>query len=149
MTFEERNNLVGLLAGLLIIGIYVWRISGLHEAGAFDGPDGLMIWARATLWLIGLGVIFAIVGTILGAIINAIVSGEKNPGMLVDERDRLIKIWGMRVTMVVMSAGLIGGLFALAFGWSAFAVLNLILAGFSLGDMAGNFTKLGLYRLWL
>ncbi len=149
MTFEERNNLAGLLAGIVVISLYVWRISGQHALGVYAGPDGLTIWARDTLWMIAIGVGIAILATILTAILYAIVTGDPKPSMIVDERDRWIKIWGMRVTMVVMSLGLIAGLFALAFGWSLFAVLNIFLAGFSLGDMVGNLTKLGLYRFGL
>ncbi len=148
MTFEERNNLVGILCGAIMITVYVWRITALHGAGVFDGHDGLMLWARETLWLIGYGIGLVIVATILFSIFYAIVTNDPKPNMVVDERDRMISIWGQRVTIAVMSVFFVAALFALAFGWSAFAVFNIMLAGFAFGDMAGNLTKLGLYRFW-
>jgi hypothetical protein len=146
MTYEERNNLVGILTGIVMICAYIWRISDLNVAGAFDGPDGLMIWARAVLWLIGVGIVLTIITTILFSILHSIFTNNAAPSMIVDERDRMIGIWGMRVTWVVCSLAFIAAMFALAFGWTPFAILNMIVAGFAVGDLAGNLAKFGLYR---
>lgn len=146
MTHEERNNLMGILTGILIISYIGWSVYTKAEAGVFAGPDALMIWARTVLWAIPIGIISMIISMILFNIIYAIATNNANPSFVVDERDQSIKIWGMRVTAAAMSTGFIITLIGLAFGWSAFTACNMIFFSFAFGDLLGNLTKLVLYR---
>lgn len=147
MSHEERNNIASLIAGLLVNIYIINKLSNLFADGRLDGPDALMIWARAMLWAIPIGIITVIICVILFSIIFAIATGEGNPSFVVDERDEAIKIFGMRFTMVVVSAAFIGGIVALAMGYAPLYVFIGMFFGFSLGDMIGNFAKLIRYRV--
>lgn len=146
MSFEERNAVSGILVSFVTWVIMLTVLLRKSAAGQFDGSAGLVLWAQAVLWLILIGVALAIVMTVLINIAYAIISGEKKPDFLRDERDTLIGLRGIQATLVVLSTGIIFAFIALAFGTSILTVLNLILAACALSSFASEVTKLILYR---
>ena len=146
MSFEERNAATGILVCFVIWGVMLTVLMQKTAAGQFDGSAGLEHWARAVLWLIAIAIGIAIVMTILFNIAYAIVTGEKKPDFLRDERDTLIGLRGIQATLVVITIGIVGAIVALAFGVSILVVLNLILAACALSSFASDVTKLILYR---
>lgn len=146
MSHEERNNIASLIAGILVNIYVISKLSGMFADGRFDGPDALMIWARAMLWVIPIGIGVVIVCIILFNILFAIAAGEENPSFVVDERDKAIQVFGMRFTMVFTGIGFIGGMVALAYGIDPLFVFIGMFFAFSFGDMIGNFAKLIRYR---
>lgn len=146
MSHEERNNIASLIAGLLINIYVIIKLSNMFESGRLDGPDAMMIWARAMLWVIPIGILTVIICIILFSILFAIAERDGNPSFIVDERDEAIKTFGMRFTMVVTSIGFVAGLVALAFGAAPLYVFIGMFFAFSLGDLIGNSAKLIRYR---
>lgn len=146
MSFEERNAVTGILVCFVTWGFMLTVLIQKSAAGQFDGSAGLEHWARTVLWLILIGVAIAIVATILFNIAYAIVTGEKKPDFLSDERDTLIGLRGVQATLVVMTIGIVGAIVTLAFGASILVVLNMILATCALSSFASEVTKLFLYR---
>ncbi len=146
MSFEERNAVTGILAGLLSCAVMLVVLVQKSGAGVFDGPDGLMHWARTVLWLIVFGIAIVIVMTILFNIAYAILTGEKKPDFLSDERDTLIGLRGIQATLVVLSAGIVMAFIALAFGVPVLTALNIVLAACAVSSFASEVTKLILYR---
>lgn len=147
MSFEERNTYAQLLTGLAVMA-YAWvSLRAGLAAGAFAGDGGLQSWARQVLWIIGGGVALGIVLAILTQILYGIVTGERKPDFSSDERDRHIALWGIRVTLALVSAGFIGVVIGLATGWSAVTALTLLLAVFALGSFIGETVKAALYRI--
>ena len=146
MSFEERNAVSGILISFVAWGIMLSVLLRKSAAGLFEGSAGLMHWAQAVLWLILIGIALAIAMTILFNIAYAIISGEKKPDFLRDERDTLIGLRGVQVTLVVLSTGIVGAIIALAFGTPILTVLNMVLAACALGSFASEVTKLILYR---
>ena len=146
MSFEERNTWLGLVVGL---GILWWFGSAVWEnwqAGIYDGPDGLTIWARDVIWVIPVGVVVMIVAVILMHILYGIVTGGKIDG-LTDERDRWIGLWGLRVTLGITSVVFIAALAGLAWGWTPLLTFNLMLFGFWAGSFIGDLVKVFIYRM--
>jgi len=146
MTHQERNNLVAIINSLLVTGFFATRIFQMYQQGAFEGPDGLAIWAQTVLWIIPASIIGSIVLTILFNIFYAIATNNSKPSFVVDERDKMLSNRSMITTMIVVSAGFILSLVALAFGWPSFVVLNMILLSFAVGDLIGSLVKLVMYR---
>ena len=146
MSFEERNAVTGILVSFVTWAIMLTVLMRKAADGQFDGTDGLQAWAQAVLWLILIGIAMAIVMTILFNIAYAVISGEKKPDFLHDERDTLIGLRGMQATLIVLSSGVVGAFIALAWGTSMLTVLNLILASCALSSFASEVTKLILYR---
>lgn len=149
MSHEERNTVAALLTSLIVLSYFGSRIWTTWDAGGFDGPDGLTAWARTVLWMIPASIVVTIVMTIGFNILHAIVTNTPNPSFIVDERDAQIARRGNQVTMVVVGAGFFGSLVALALGRDALMVMNLILASFALGAVAGDLSKIAAYRFGL
>ena len=146
MSFEERNAVSGILVCFVTWGVMLSVLLQKTAAGLFDGSAGLEHWARAVLWLMLIGIGIAIVMTILLNVAYAIITGERKPDFLRDERDTLIGLRGIQATLIVLTIGIIGAIVALAFGTSILAVLNIILAACALSSLASDVTKLVLYR---
>ncbi|MCC5955170.1 MAG: hypothetical protein JJU07_03635 [Natronohydrobacter sp.] len=145
MSHEERNVITEILANAVIIGLFVWFLVAGQATGRFDGPDGVQVWAVLVLKLIGVSIVMGIVLAIMMAIFWRILTGEK-PDLTRDERDRAISGLGWKVSMLGTAVGFVGGIIALALGWSVIAGLNLMLAGCAFGDTAGNLAKFHAYR---
>ncbi|MDM7932127.1 hypothetical protein [Tabrizicola sp.] len=145
MSYGEREALAGLLTSLIVIGLFLWRLSGQMAAGVFDGPDALQLWARSVLILIGWSIAIAIVVTILFAILYGILTGEK-PDDRRDERDRDIDRRALTWAWYLLSFGLLGVIVSLAFGDTAFNAMNMVLALCILSEAFRDAAKLVLYR---
>lgn len=145
MSYGEREALSGLITSLIVIGLFLWRLSGQHAAGAFEGPDALKLWARAVLVLIGWSIGIAIAVTIVFAILQNIVTGEK-PDDRRDERDRDIDRRALIWAWYLLSFGLLGIIVSLAFGETAFIAMNMVLALCILSETFKDAMKLILYR---
>ena len=146
MSFEERNAVTGILVCFITWVIMLTVLLRKSAAGQFDGSAGPQLWAQAVLWLIVIGIAVAIVMTILFNIAYAVITGDKKPDFLSDERDTIIGLRGMQATSIVISTGIVGAFIALAWGASVLMVLNLIFAACALGSFASEVTKLVLYR---
>ncbi len=149
MSFEERNTFTSVLTDLMVAALFVWQITLRSQAGAFDGPDGLVQWARLVLVMIGVSIAASIALTILISIVFGMVTGQTMPPHIVDERDHQIRLRGAQVTLILASAVFVGALIGLALGMSLFLTLNLMLAAFAVGTIGGSLTKFALQRGWV
>lgn len=146
MSQEERNAFAGVITSFFVLGYFGNRIYARLMAGAYDGPDGLMIWARSVLGMMAISIGLTIAITIGFTILYAIVTNTPDPSTITDERDVEISKRGVVVTLVTLSAGLFIALGGAAFGWSALVTLNVILLGFAVGALFGDLSKLAAYR---
>lgn len=149
MSFEERGAWSAILSGFIVFfwfGRPIWH--GTTD-GTYSAADGLSLWAWDVIWLIGGGVVVAIVVLVVGQVLYAIVTGTEKPQFLSDERDFAINTRGAVVTLVVISGGFLVSVVLLASGWSALAALNTILLGMSLGAIASEIYRIAVYRLGL
>ena len=146
MAFEERNTWIYLLISMIVMLVFGTRIYDATVMGAFDGPEGLKIWARQVLTYIPIAIVMVIVGVILLNIVYGIFTGGEDLTMKEDERDRHIGLRGMRVTGFVFSVGWIIAVIILAMGYTALQALNVMLLAAWFSDVAGNLVKLFFYR---
>ena len=145
MSKDEREAYAAVLSSLLMAGVfYIWISDGM-AAGAFDGAQGVQVWAWQVFKLIGFGIVLAILAHVSVAILHAVITREGNED-LSDERDRLITARGMQVSLVVMSIGFLAMIVILAWGYPVHVGLNLLLAGCILGSLCGDLTRVYLYR---
>ena len=146
MPQEERSTIAYIASNILMSAYFVLHLRGLYADGSFAGPDGVMHWARAVLWMIPLGVLATIVLVIAVTIVAAVLDGGSGPSNIVDERDRKIRSTGMQVAMVTASVGFLVAVGFLALDYPVLTGLNIIFAAFAVGSLAGDLTKFGLYR---
>lgn len=149
MSFEERGAWSAILSGIVAffwLGRPIWNNT---VTGAYDGMDGLSLWAWDVIWLIGGGVILAFVIMILFNIAYAITTGQSKLKFISDERDQRINSRGAVVSLVVISGGFLIALGLLAMGWSGLAALNTILIGMATAGFASEGCRVAVYRLGL
>ena len=145
MPYGERETLCSLITTLIVTMLFLWRLSGQHEAGLFAGPEALQIWARSVLilvaWSIGIAIAVAI-GFHVG---HTVLTGEKSDDRR-DERDHLIDRRALTFAWYLLSFGILGVIIALALGTSAFLAMNLILGLCATSEICKDSVKLWLYR---
>lgn len=146
MTYRDRNNVVSILVSLAVNSYIVLRLLQMEQAGLFDGPDAVNIWARMVIWAIPISIAATIIGTILFNIGHAIVTGNAKPSFIVDERDRLFDRRGIIAIVVLAGAGFISSIIALALDHSALTGFNIMFFAMALGSMAADLTKFISYR---
>ena len=44
MSVGERKAVTGLITTLIVLVLFLWRLSGQREAGLFDGAEALQTW---------------------------------------------------------------------------------------------------------
>ena len=145
MPLAEREALTGLITMLLVMALFIWRLSGQQDAGLFDGPDALQIWARSVLLLIGVSIAIAIVVSIVFHIAYTVLTGEK-PDERRDERDHHIARRALTWAWYILSFGLMGVIVDLALGASAFRAMNLVLALCAGSELFKDAFTIWLYR---
>ena len=145
MPYGERETLCSLITTLIVTLLFLWRLSGQHEAGLFLGPEALQLWARSVLilvaWSIGIAIAVAI-GFHVG---HTVLTGEKSDDRR-DERDHLIDRRALTFAWYLLSFGILGVIIALALGTSAFLAMNLILGLCATSEICKDSVKLWLYR---
>ncbi len=146
MTYQDRNTVVSILVNLVVSAFVILRLLDMNAVGVFDGPDAVNNWARLVIWLIPLGVVGTIIGTIVFNIGFAIVTSEPKPSFVVDERDKLFERRGGLAMMIFAGAGFICAVIALALDASALVGFNIIYFGMALGALAADFIKFASYR---
>lgn len=147
MSFGERDATTGLLSMLIAAAMFYLSLSGKYDAGLFDGPDGLQVWARSVLWLILYSIGIAIAVAISFAILYSILTGEKKISDLRDERDHMIEVRGMRIAALITSVGIFAAVLDLAWGGaSAMHAFNIILIGCAFAEVVKDLFKIVCYR---
>lgn len=145
MSIGEREAATGLITTLIVLALFVWRLSGQHAAGLFDGPEALQIWARSVLVMIAWSIGIAIAVAVGFHILYSILTGEKTDDLR-DERDRDIERRSLTWGWYLLSFGILGVIIDLAFGASAFRAMNLVLGLCLVSEMFRDIAKLFLYR---
>lgn len=146
MNFEVKNTYAGIASTVVIFAVYYIVVSGMYAEGRFEGPAGLALLGKAILALMAGGIVVHIVMLILSNIVFAIVQNDPKPSFVVDERDKIIELRGLRVSYYVFGAGYVISMIALAMGMGAFGVFNLLLAACALSAWVEAIMRLVLYR---
>ncbi len=146
MSFEVKNTYAGLASTVVIFAVYYTVVSGMYGEGRFEGAAGLALLGKAILALMAGGIVVHIVMLILANILFAILQNDPKPSFVVDERDKLIELRGLRVSYYVFGAGYVVSMIALAMGLGAFGVFNLLLVFCALSAWVEALLKLFLYH---
>lgn len=144
MSQEEKCTIVSIIVNVIVNGMLAIKLFGLWSDGTLLGPSGVMIWAKSTLWAMGITIIATIVLTVLFIIIMAIITGDQD--FRTDERDRLFTNRGNMVVMVAGGAGFIVAMIMMAMGIAPVFGFIVVFYSYALGDLAGNLHKFASYR---
>lgn len=145
MSLGEREACTGLITTLIVIVLFLWRLTGHSGEGLFDEPEGLQTWARTVLVLVAWSIPVAIAVTIGFHVLYEVISGEKTDDRR-DERDRNIERRALTLAWYVLSFGLLGVIIDLALGASALRAMTMILGLCAVVEIFKDSLKLWLYR---
>ena len=146
MPFQLKITYVHVFTAMVIFAVYGWWIFGAMGVEYFTGPDALRKIGQTIAALIVLGYVFEI-GTVLAvSIFNAKVFKNTKEDFVLDERDYSILYKSIYGSHLVLCTGLFLSIGALALGWSAFWVFNLIVLAFLFSVATELCTKLFLYK---
>lgn len=147
MSFQEKNITVSLVNFVLILGFFLIRVFQMIQGGSFDSANVFRLWGI----VIGLAIVVTIVATIFthigSGIIQAIKTREEpNIEDIQDERDTLIDLRGTKVTYSVSSIGVLLSMLTFTFGQPPLVMFSLLIFFGVLAQVAGDTSRLYLYR---
>lgn len=146
MPVQLKTTYLYIVTLLVIYAVYGWWIFGVLGIDYFTGPDSLVRIGRAIGALIIWGYAFEIATVFLVSVFSATVLKNTKEDFVVDERDKAILHKSMHLAHLVLCTGLLLSIGALALGWSAFWVFNLMVLAYGLSVVMELATKLFLYR---
>ncbi len=147
MSYNEKNNYVELFSTLAVFGYYFLHTSQLIMEGAFTGADASRLLGQSILWLLGASVVVHVIAQVVFAIGMAVITRDHNPSYVIDERDQMIELKGMRVGYFVSGGGFVCSMIALAMGYDVALVFYFVVAAFALGSIGDNLTRIIMYRM--
>ena len=146
MPVQLKSTYVFMFTATVIFVVYVWWTFGILGIAHFTGPDSLVQIGRAISALIIVGYAFEIFVLFAAAIFGVKVLKNTKEDFTLDERDKQIAYKALHCSHLVLCSGLFLSIGALALGWSAFWVFNLIVLAFFLSVVAELATTLFLYK---
>ncbi len=151
MSHEEKNTVLQIIIGIIINIWIVIEVRNLYENGLMDNANSIQIWADTIFWIvifsIFIGIILSVFGTIVFSILETFIIGEADNNFIADERDKMIASTGHKITIFFSGAGFIILIIGLNYGYEIVDCLVVLMFGFSLGGLLGEFAKLTRYRL--
>jgi hypothetical protein len=145
MSYQEKQNIVNILSGLLITVIYAIIIYQRQLQGRFDLTEDFSKWGVLFLIFIGVSVVARIIIQIIFHIINAIATREeKTP--VEDERDKLVKLKGTRNSYYAFTSGFVLSVMGLALGMPVHWVFILFVVFGLIAEIIDNGSQIYYYR---
>lgn len=148
MTFKQKNTMVSLVNFVIILLVFLLRITQLNQNDAFNQANVFRLW----FIIIALSIFVTIAATILThivfAIIEAIKTGEKDIEIedLADERDKLIDLKGTQITYTLSSSGVALAMLSYVFGQPPLTMFSLLIFFSVLAQIIGDSFRLLLYQ---
>lgn len=146
MTYQERQAVGNLIAGIIIFAAYFYWVWRAIDGGLLGNENAATTIGRGILVLILGGVLLNIGIQILTSIAVSIITREPKPSFVVDERDRMLELRAVRVSYKIIGMGFIASMVALALGLVPLVVLQFIVLSFAVGTIFESILMLIFYR---
>ena len=145
MSYQERQNIVNMISGLLITAIYAWIIYQKQLEGSIDLTKDFSTWGKVFLIFIGVSIVARIIIMIIFHIINAIATREEDVPAE-DERDKLIKLKSTRNSYYVFTSGFTMSIIALAVGMPVYWLFIVFVITGLISEIVDNSSQIYYYR---
>lgn len=146
MPVQLKSTYVYIFTATVIFTVYAWWIFGVMGITHFTGPDALVRIGQAIFSLIIFGYAFELTVLFAVGLFGIKVLKNTKEDFTLDERDKQILYKSLYLSHLVLCSGIFLSIGALAAGWSAFWVFNMIVLAFLLSVVAELATKLFLYQ---
>ena len=145
MSYQEKKMIVNIISTILIFGIYSIYVYNKHETGEIDLINDLSQWGIFFLILIPVSIVANIIIEIIFHIIHYITNAEDDPS-IVDERDKMIFMKGVRNSYIVFIFGFLASMVTLALDYPIH-IMFLVLFGFGfISSIIADITQFYFYR---
>jgi hypothetical protein len=146
LSFQEKNSIAAIIVSLIVYAVYGLTLYRRVQGGTADRAEDYRFWATAILILIALFILFRIIGIIAFTIFNTITTRREEDPSFQDERDKLIELKATRNGSSVFGAGFLLAMVAAALGMVPAVMFSILIIAVMVTDIAGELTKLTLYR---
>ncbi len=145
MSHQEKRIIVSLITSILVFIFYGMFMREMYLDGYLSTQKADSIVGKSIFALILLSIVVSVVAQIVVSIILTMVTGERT-NFFSDERDKLIELKGMQITLIAFSIGYLGSMALLATGTAAYLVFILIIFSMFIGSTLGDIGRLYFYR---
>ena len=155
---EKKNNRRHCTGDCAADGLLYLRFLGKWQQGVAVLED-TKYFAVTMLVFIGVGIAVTIAVQVIFHVLMSVsiavherkkdskeIESAINAAMVEDERDKIIELKSMRITMIVTMVGFVAGLILLAFEYPAAIMLNLLFIAASLGCDRRGYRKADLLQ---
>ena len=145
MSYREKENIINILSGWLITGVFAWVVYQRQKNGLMDLTDYFQTWGKLFLVYAGVSIVARIIIYIIFHIINAIATrAEKIPAE--DERDKLVKLKALRNSHYSFVVGFFAAIVVLAFGMPTYSIFIVFVISGVISEFIDNGSQMYYYR---
>ena len=145
MTYQEKQNIVNIVSGVLIAAIFGWIVYQRHLEGRFDLTEDFQKWGIIMLVFMGVSIAARIIIYIIFHIINAIATREEDIPVR-DERDKLVEMKSVRNSYRVFSICFMLAIISLAIGMPLYGLLIAFVVSGLVAEIVENVSQIIYYR---
>lgn len=145
MPYQEKQNIVNIFSGLLITLVYSWIVYQKHLSGVIDLSSDYKRWGILFLIFIGISIVARIIIQIIFHIINAIATREEDVPPT-DERDKIVKLLGIRNSYYAFTSGFVLSAIGLALGLPVYTVFIAFIVFGLIAEIIENASQIYYYR---
>lgn len=145
MSFQEKRSLVVLICTILGMGLYSLYLFNKYQDQILSSPNDFKFWGKSFLIMIPVLIAVHIIGQIVFAIINKIVTNEDMP-TITDERDKLIELKAIRISHWVFGLGFVLAMGSQAIGMQPWVLFITLISSCFVSCVLEESTKIYLYR---
>ena len=145
MTYQEKQNIVNMISGVLIMGIYSLIIYRKHMQGQFDLTADFTAWGRIFLVFMAVSIGARIAIYLIFHIINTIATRETDIPVS-DERYKLIQLKGTRNGHYTFTLTFISAFILLATGMPVYGLFIVFAISSLLSEIVENSSQIYYHR---
>lgn len=145
MSYHEKQNIVNIVSGVLIMGIYFLIIYQKHMQGQFDLTEDFTAWGKVFLIFMAVSIGARIAIYIIFHIINAIATRETDIPVS-DERYKLIQLKGTRNGHYTFTLTFIPAFLLLATGMPVYGIFIAFAISGLLSEIVENGSQIYYHR---
>jgi len=121
MSIQEKENIVNIVSAIAISGAFSGYVYQQHIIGTYDLTTDFTKWGVLFLWFMGFQIVARIIIYIIFYILNTIITREEEKN-IPDERNKLIRLKGIRNAYYTFSGGMLIALILLAIGMPVYGI---------------------------
>ena len=145
MSYQERRAIVSLLNTILIAVFFFAYLLPRYPAGNAYSADVFHFWGSAVVISIPVSIAINIAVGIAFSIAYAMVTREKERP-LTDERDHLIELRDLRITVYLFTAGFFLAMLSLVFDMPPSVMFIILMVSGYVAGIVGYISQIYFYR---